>query len=198
MDGVQLIDKLTLKAARLHTSITRRAFGEFGKGSLLYFPNHVTNPQHMFVGRNVIFKPGSWIMAVTEWEDRKFNPEIRIGDGSGISFNTQISANSKITIGKNVAIARGCVITDHVHNYRVIDKPIWKAPITRGRPVIIEDDVCTGVNCIIGPGVHIGRHVFIAANSVVVNDLPAYSMASGNPARVVRRYDPDAGKWLKV
>jgi maltose O-acetyltransferase len=38
----------------------------------------------------------------------------------------------------------------------------------------------------IGPGVQIGEHSFVSANSVVVNDVPAFSMAVGNPARIVR------------
>lgn len=37
------------------------------------------------------------------------------------------------------------------------------------------------------PGVHIGDHVIIGANSVVTHDIPDYSVAAGSPARVVRK-----------
>jgi acetyltransferase-like isoleucine patch superfamily enzyme len=47
------------------------------------------------------------------------------------------------------------------------------------------------------PGVTIGKHCVIGANSVVTSDIPDFSVAVGVPARVIRRYDATAG-WIKV
>ena len=47
------------------------------------------------------------------------------------------------------------------------------------------------------PGVTIGRHVVVGANSVVTGDLPDFSVAVGSPARVVRRHEPGTG-WVTV
>jgi acetyltransferase-like isoleucine patch superfamily enzyme len=52
--------------------------------------------------------------------------------------------------------------------------------------VIIGDNVWIGMNVVVLKGVTIGENALIAAGSVVVSDIPANSMAAGNPARVVR------------
>jgi len=48
------------------------------------------------------------------------------------------------------------------------------------------------------PGVTIGRHSVVGANSVVNRDIPSYSVAVGAPARVMKRYDFDLKKWVRV
>lgn len=197
MDGIRLFDILNLKAARLFTIFSRRAFGSFGRGSLLYFPNYLTNPARMFIGANVRIMPRCWIMAISEWEGKSYGGKIFIGDDSLVSFDVQISANSTIRLGKGVAIGRGSVIADHIHNYRGPKQSILNETLTNGEPITIEDGVFIGVNCVISPGVHIGRSTFIGANSVVVDDLPPQSMAAGNPARVISRYDSKSHQWNK-
>jgi acetyltransferase-like isoleucine patch superfamily enzyme len=71
--------------------------------------------------------------------------------------------------------------------------PVYKAPLSNPSPVRIGKGAFLGVHCMIGPGVQIGEHAVVAANSVVVNDVPAYALAMGNPARVVRFQDAKAG-----
>jgi acetyltransferase-like isoleucine patch superfamily enzyme len=56
-------------------------------------------------------------------------------------------------------------------------------------PVIIEDNVWIGINCIILKGVKIGKNSAIAAGSVVTRSIPANCLAAGNPARVVKTFD---------
>ncbi|MHB1987948.1 MAG: DapH/DapD/GlmU-related protein [Acidimicrobiales bacterium] len=63
------------------------------------------------------------------------------------------------------------------------------------KPVVIEDDVFLGINVIVLPGVHIGKHAYIGAGAVVTSDIPSYSVAVGNPARVVTRWDFDKRQW---
>ncbi len=59
------------------------------------------------------------------------------------------------------------------------------APVN-SRPVVIGNNVWIGFDCCILPGVHIGEGSIIGARSVVNEDIPAYCIAAGNPARVVR------------
>ena len=47
-------------------------------------------------------------------------------------------------------------------------------------------------------GVTIGERCQIGAGSVVTKDIPAYSVAVGNPARVIKRYDPEKQTWVKI
>jgi acetyltransferase-like isoleucine patch superfamily enzyme len=59
-----------------------------------------------------------------------------------------------------------------------------------GRPVVIEDNVWIGMNCIILKGTRIGKGTIIGAGSVVRESIPPYSIAIGNPARVVKSFHP--------
>lgn len=51
----------------------------------------------------------------------------------------------------------------------------------------IGDNVWIGGNTVVVPGVHIGSNVVIGAGSVVTKDIPDWSVAAGNPCRVIRK-----------
>lgn len=58
---------------------------------------------------------------------------------------------------------------------------------------VIGNDVWIGYDCLIMPGVHIGNGAIISSRSVVVADVPAYTVVGGNPAKVIKeRFSPDA------
>jgi acetyltransferase-like isoleucine patch superfamily enzyme len=58
-------------------------------------------------------------------------------------------------------------------------------------PVLIEDDVFIGMNCLILKGVTLGKGCVIGAGSVVTRTVPSMSIAAGNPARVVGGIHPE-------
>ena len=74
------------------------------------------------------------------------------------------------------------------------DKPVpWQGFTSKG-PTRLGDNVWCGANVVITSGVTIGDRCVIGANSVVTTDLPAYSIAAGVPARVLRSVEyPAAG-----
>lgn len=104
---------------------------------------------------------------------------LSIGDYSTIGDRTEIHAGESITIGKRVLISWDCVIMDRDYH------GIGNAP-ERISPVVIEDGAWVGCRSIILPGVTIGRGAVIGAGSVVTSDIPAFHLAAGNPARVIR------------
>ena len=61
-----------------------------------------------------------------------------------------------------------------------------------GRPIRLERNVWVGFDACILPGVTVGEGSVVGARSVVVEDVPAFSVAVGNPARIIRRLDPAA------
>jgi len=57
-------------------------------------------------------------------------------------------------------------------------------------PITLEDNVWLGGSVVVCPGVTIGANSIIGAGAVVTRDIPANSIAVGNPARVIRALDP--------
>lgn len=108
----------------------------------------------------------------------KPNAIIKIGDKTYVNRRTEIMCKEKVSIGSNCAISWDVSITDT--DYHSIDgKPDIK-------PVIIGDNVWIGCKSTILKGVTIGNGAVVAANSVVVKDVPANTLVGGNPARVLR------------
>jgi len=105
---------------------------------------------------------------------------ISIGKKCYISLNAHIDVRrGEIVIGDNVSISSGTYILSHA----------GFVPVTEGNKTIIEDYVRIFVNAVVIPGVKIGKNSIIGAGSVVMKDIPPYSLAMGNPARVVQQLD---------
>ena len=68
----------------------------------------------------------------------------------------------------------------------------------RTRPVFIEDNVWIGESVSVLPGVRIGKNSIIGANSVVTKNIPENSIAVGNPARVIKKYNFETSFWEKI
>jgi len=102
-----------------------------------------------------------------------------------------------VKIGNNVIFAQNIVASALNHEYRDIDMPIHKQPVIT-KPIIVEDDCWVAANSVITSGVTIGKHSVIAAGAVVTKDIPPYSVAVGNPAKVIKQYDFEKKEWLRV
>jgi lipopolysaccharide O-acetyltransferase len=131
-------------------------------------------------------------------------PVLRIGRNVQINDSVHISAIKQVVIGDDVLIASRVFISDHNHgNYQgrdflsTPDIPPAKRPLS-SRPVCIGNNVWLGEQVCILPGVSIGDGSIIGANSVVTHDVPPNSIAVGNPARVVRVFDPLENTWRRV
>lgn len=121
--------------------------------------------------------------------------DIVIGNHARIGLGNTIIG--PVSIGDKVNLAQNIVISALNHNYEDVGKSIADQGINI-QTVIIENDVWIGANSIILAGVHIGKHVVIGAGSVVTKDIPPYSVALGNPARIVKQYDVEKKQWIKV
>ena len=124
------------------------------------------------------------------WGENVYTPFIVIGDNVNIETDCHISAINKVSIGNNVLIASFVYISDHTHgNVNDIETsllPPLQRPLHSKGPVIIEDNVWLGEKVSVMAGVHIGRGAIIGANSVVTKDIPAYAIAVGSPAKVIK------------
>ena len=118
-----------------------------------------------------------------------------IGDGTVIGLSNVIIG--PVIIGNGVILAQNIVVSGLNHGYEDINVSPSKQAI-KTKQITINDDVWIGANSVITAGVTIGKHVVIGAGSVVVKDVPAYSIAVGNPAKVIKAYNFDTNNWEKV
>ncbi len=128
------------------------------------------------IGRRVTFYPGVWVMT---------GRNLVVGDDVDLALDVLITTDGGVTIGNRVLIGYRTMILSRNHTIPDGCGPIFGAGHT-SRPVSIGDDTWIGGNCTILPGVSIGRGCVIGAGSVVTKSIPDYSIAVGNPARVVR------------
>jgi acetyltransferase-like isoleucine patch superfamily enzyme len=108
-----------------------------------------------------------------------------MGNNSNIGPYNYIGCSGKITIGNNVMLAPRVSIYAENH---VFDNPniTIKAQGVAKSAVVIEDDCWIAANVVILAGVTIGKGSVIAAGSVVNDDVPAFSVVAGVPARVIK------------
>ena len=120
---------------------------------------------------------------------------VKIGNETRIGMSNVIIG--PVTIGNSVIFAQNVVMSGLNHSYEDIGVPISKQKEITA-PITIEDECWIGANAVITAGVTIGKHSVIAAGSVVTKNVPAYSVAVGNPARVIKQYDFAAKQWIRI
>jgi acetyltransferase-like isoleucine patch superfamily enzyme len=111
---------------------------------------------------------------------------IRLNEHCSLNTGCHIVAVNGIEIGSGTRIGEYCSIRDQNHNFDDPAHPIYDQGFN-GQRIIIGKDVWLGRGVFVGPGVVIGDGCVIGANSVVVRDMPPYSVAVGSPARVIRK-----------
>lgn len=162
--------------------------------SLCFIKNVVKNP-NIIVGDYTYYDD---INGADKFEERVTHHYDFIGD--------------KLIIGKFCAIARGIEFVMNGANHRmdsITTYPFyimgngWDkiVPTINELPIkgdtIVGNDVWIGQNVTVMPGVHIGDGAIIGASSVVASDIPPYSVAVGNPCRVIKkRFEEELIKYL--
>lgn len=119
-----------------------------------------------------------------------YGRNIDIGDSCYINFNCNFVDDGKIRIGHKVMFGPGVTIATVGHPIN----PEYREYMYTD-PVTIEDNCWIGAGAIICPGVTIGANCVIGAGSVVVKDIPANSVAVGNPCKVLRTINEDDLKY---
>jgi acetyltransferase-like isoleucine patch superfamily enzyme len=115
---------------------------------------------------------------------------VSIGAGFYANFNLTILDCALVTIGNTVMMGPNVSILAATHETDVQSR---RNNIEYAKPVVIGDDCWIGGHVVILPGVTIGQGCTIGASSVVTRDIPAWSVAMGSPARVVKKVTPIEG-----
>jgi acetyltransferase-like isoleucine patch superfamily enzyme len=168
--------------ARIHFELARReAFARWPiHGNVL----ESLRDGRLQVGAGTVFEPGVWITMPAP-------ARVTIGAGTFLNLGVMVAAMERVEIGDHCMFANGCFIADADHRFDDPDQPItWQGFASKG-PTRIGDNVWCGANVVITSGVTIGERCVIGANSVVRSDVPAFSIAAGVPARVIREITYD-------
>ena len=186
--------KRLLPLRLLQAGVNRVGYGRFGWSSYIERPLKVNGKKNVFIGDNCFIGYKTWLAAkALTGEEAK----LVIEDGCSIGHFNHIYATQSIILHKNVLTADKVYISDNLHGFEDITKPVMFQSVIQNGTVEIGEGAWIGENvCILGA--HIGKHSVIGANSVVTKDIPDYSVAVGAPARVIKQYDREKNIWKKL
>jgi acetyltransferase-like isoleucine patch superfamily enzyme len=156
-------------------------------------------PNYAFTNAKLTVK--WWLMKISKnWVIlNRISPRVRpaiwrlagcnVGSNVSIGYDVyfDVTNASFINIEDNVWIASRCLLLCHKRDMSVyyIGIDYNSLPYVK-KPVMLKKGCCIGMGSIIMPGVSIGEGSVIAAGSVVTKDVPAWTIAGGNPAKVLR------------
>ncbi|WP_270383101.1 acyltransferase [Ligilactobacillus salivarius] len=165
----------------------------FGSNLFVGVRSRVTGKGFMKLGKNVTVHSDCFIATFPQNKGLIIGNNVMIGQFSRIGCKNSVIIEDNVFTGPNVFIA------DYNHNYSNINIPILEQDdVVYTKGVVIKRDTWIGTNVSIIGNVNIGKHCVIGANSVVTHSIPDYSVAVGCPARVIKRYDFNQNKWVKV
>jgi acetyltransferase-like isoleucine patch superfamily enzyme len=174
---------LTRGRDKAFSVLSSGAFAEYGQRSVIQLPVRLLGEARIAVGSDVFVGARSWLQVLGE---RRGSVAIVIGDGTSIAGSCVLSAAKSIRLGREVLMARNVYIADHMHAFDDTRRAVLAQGLDRVAPVEVGDGAWLGQNVVVGPGVRVGRGAVIGANSVVLDDVPDYTVAVGAPARAVR------------
>lgn len=138
--------------------------------------------RNWFLGHMVRIAPRGVILTLHKWRGVKMGRDVFI-DPTAI---VETAFPENITIGNDVRITAGCVIMSHIKAPHYL-RETGLVPVVL-KPVVLEDHCFIGVNSVIMPGVTVGKASVVTSGSVVVTNVPAYTMVQGNPAKVIKHF----------
>lgn len=113
-----------------------------------------------------------------------YGVNISIGEGSFVNFDCVFLDLAPIRIGRHSLIGPKVQLLTAIHP---MEAPERRTGLEAGRPITVGDDCWIGGGAIVCPGVTIGDRAVVGAGAVVTRNVPADSVAAGNPARIIRK-----------
>ena len=175
-------------------------FKSIGESTLICNNLNLIGGEFISVGSFSVIARNCILQAHGHYLNQTFKPSIEIGDYCNIGEGSMITTIDRVVIGDGLLTGRRVTITDNSHGGFFLadlkENPCQRELISKG-PVIIGKNVWIGQNATI-ISAKIGDGAVIGANAVVTHDVPPYSMAVGNPAKIVKRIDESTGNYCDI
>ncbi|MGY3910177.1 acyltransferase [Aeromonas piscicola] len=119
-----------------------------------------------------------------------------------INSNVYIGRFANIHTGSEIRIGEGAVLSDYVylstlsHGFDPLGGPIMQQESYDKGPIILGNNVFVGFGSKIMPNVSLGDWCIVGAGSVVTKSFSGYVMIAGNPAKIIKKYDPQSKAWV--
>ena len=187
-----IVEKFINFQNRLMWNAYKPTLKHVGSNCMVQWPFQIHGGQYISVGDNFIAAKHLTLLTFDSYRKtgKQYNPLIEIGNNVTITEFCQISCIDHIKIGNGVLFGRNVFVSDNNHGLGDSgdeNNPPVERELTSKGPVLIGDNVWIGRNVTIMSGVTIGDGAVIGANAVVTHDVPAYSVAAGCPAKVIKR-----------
>lgn len=169
-------------------------FGYFGKNSTIMKPFlQLSGCSNIKIGDNTTVLSNARLAVYGSGSEAN----ITIGNNCyiGFGFSALASAEANISIGDNVLFASNVLVTNENHGIDPESNTPYMDQKLSARDVVIGNGCWIGEKVCILSGVTIGEKCIIGAGSIVTRSIPSYSIAVGNPARIIKQYNFQTKRW---
>lgn len=153
----------------------------------------IVGVRNVHLGAESTIGDGCWINVNHRESDEK---RFVVGKSSFIGRNNFFTVGKRIQLGDYFFSSVNCSFLGASHGKDVF-RPYILGSIEERDSIIVGTNVFVGADCKVIGNVTIGHGSIIGAGSIVVSDIPPFSLAVGSPARVLKRFDFELRKWTK-
>lgn len=197
-DPLDLLPRAITKLYSLWLSHTY-PLASVGKNASFHFTSKICRARatRISLGDDVSLREYAWLNVATD--DYIGDPVIVLEENCHVGFGSIISARNLIHLERKVLVGQMVIIMDHNHSYEAIDIPVIDQGVSGNGRIHIGEGTWIGHGAsIICPRgtLTIGKNCVIAANSMVTRSIPDYSVVFGNPAKIIKQFDPVNQTWI--
>lgn len=196
-DPLNLLGRVMMKLYSLWVSTTY-PFASLGRNLSIHSTSLLMRARahRIKLGNSVLIGKNTWFNIVHEATG---DLNIVIDDHCRVSTRSVISAKNRIHLERDVILAPSVLVMDHNHAFEDPTQPIGMQGTTEGGKIRIGQGSYIGygaaIVCSRGE-LELGKHCVVEPNAVVTRSVPSYAVVSGNPARVIRQFDPVSQQWV--